>query len=90
MYLTKVGRQPADPLSGEDRCKEMLATILGCCWNFRAFILFYFIFLSECMHARLKSLKRLGSPPRAFATTPLSTGTKPPSGLWAALGVPEC
>lgn len=40
--LAKVGRQPADPPGAEDRMKETLATILGCCWNFRAFILFYF------------------------------------------------
>lgn len=41
--LAKVGRQRADPPGEEDRAKEMLATILGCCWNFRAFILFYFL-----------------------------------------------
>lgn len=45
--LARVGRQRADPPGEEDWAKEMLATILGCCWNFRAFILFYF--LSERM-----------------------------------------
>ena len=45
--LAKVGRQRADPPGEEDRAKEMLATILGCCRNFRAFILLYF--LSERM-----------------------------------------
>lgn len=65
--------------------KEMLATILGCCWNFRAFISFF-----ERAHARLKSLKRLGLPPWAFAKTPLCAGMKPPAGFWALPGVPEC
>lgn len=46
MDLAKVGRQPADPPGEDDRMKEMLATILGCCWNFRAFILFYFFLAS--------------------------------------------
>lgn len=40
--VAQVGRQPADPPGEDDRMREMLATILGCCWNFRAFILFYF------------------------------------------------
>lgn len=48
--------------------KERLATILGCCWNFRAFILFILFF--ERAHARLKSLYGLGISPPAFATTP--------------------
>lgn len=41
MDLAKVGRHPADPPGEDDRMKEMLATILGCCWNFQAFILFF-------------------------------------------------
>lgn len=68
--------------------KEMLATILGCCWNFRAFILFILFF--ERAHARLKSLYGLGIPPRAFATTPPGAGTKPPPGSRTLLRVPEC
>lgn len=48
--------------------KERLATILGCCWNFRAFILFILLF--ERAHARLKPLYGLGISPPAFATTP--------------------
>lgn len=69
--------------------KEMPATILGCCWNFQAFILFYFILFVERAHARLKSLKRLGLPRWAFATTPLGAGTKPPAGFWALSRVSE-
>lgn len=41
--LAKVRRQPADPPCEDNRTKETLATILGCCWNLGAFILFYFL-----------------------------------------------